>query len=67
MDFGLTLQSGVTSTARRSENISCHGVMNTAHHAAHSHSFTYISTTSGANVIGLLRACSWRSWLSYGV
>ena len=36
-------------------------------HAARSHSFVYISTSWGANVIGLLRACSWRSWLSYSV
>jgi len=54
----LTLQSGVTSTARHSENISCRGVTSTARHVAHSHSLVYISTTSGANVIGLLRACS---------
>jgi len=39
----LTLQRGVTSTGR---------------HAARSHSFVYISTSYGANVIRLLRACS---------
>ena len=63
----LTLQCRVTSAARHSENISCSGVTSAARHGARSHSFVYISTTSGANVIGLLRACSWRSWLSYGV
>ena len=41
----LTLQSGVTSAARHSENITCHGVTSTARHAALSHSFDYISTT----------------------
>ena len=54
----LTLQCGVTSAARHSENISCSGVTSAARHGACSHSFVYISTTSGANVIGLLRACS---------
>ena len=39
------------SAARHSENISCSGVMSTALHGTHSHSFVYISTTSGANVI----------------
>jgi len=33
----------------------------------HSHSFDYISTTKGENVIGLLCMCSGRIWLSYGV
>jgi len=60
----LTLQNGVMSTARHSENISCSGVTSTARHAASSHSFVYISTTLGANVIGLLHACSYGS---YGV
>ena len=41
----LTLQRGVTSTARHSENITCRGVTSTARHAALSHSFDYISTT----------------------
>jgi len=41
----LTLQHGVTSTARHSENITCRGVTSTARHAALSHSFDYISTT----------------------
>jgi len=41
----LTLQCGVTSTARRGENITCRGVTSTACHAALSHSFDYISTT----------------------
>ena len=41
----LTLQRGVTSTARHSENITCRGVTSTARHAARSHSFVYISTT----------------------
>ena len=40
--------SGVTSTARHSENISCSGVMSTARHAPRSHSFVYISTTWGS-------------------
>ena len=43
--LNLTLQRGVTSTARHSENVTCRGVMSTAHHAALSHSFDYISTT----------------------
>jgi hypothetical protein len=63
----LTLQRGVTSTTRHSENITCRGVMSTARHAALSHSFDYISTTLGEKVIGLLCMCSRRSWLSYGV
>jgi len=41
----LTLQRGVTSTARHGENITCRGVTSTAHHAARCHSFDYISTT----------------------
>ena len=63
----LTLQRGVTSTARHSENITCRGVTSTARHAALSHSFDYISTTYGQNVIGLLCTWSQRSWLSYDV
>ena len=43
----LTLQRGVTSTARHSENATCRGVTSTARHAALSHSFDYISTTKG--------------------
>ena len=39
MLFTLTLQRGVTSTARHSENITCRGVTSTARHAAHSHSY----------------------------
>jgi len=41
----LTLQRGVTSTARHGKNITCHGVTSTARHGAHTHSFVYISTT----------------------
>ena len=63
----LTLQRGVTSAARHSENVTCRGVTSTARHAALSHSFDYISTTQGENVIGLLCTCSRRWWLSYGV
>ena len=48
-----TLQRGVTSTARHSENATCRGVTSTARHAALSHSFDYISTTKGKNVIGM--------------
>jgi hypothetical protein len=62
-----TLQRGVTSAARHSVNITCRGVTSTARHAALSHSFDYISTIKGENVIGLLCTCSQRSWLSYGV
>jgi len=51
--FPLTLQRGVTSTARHSENATCRGVTSTARHAALSHSFDYISTTKGKNVIGM--------------
>ena len=59
LDLGsLTLQCGMKSAARHSENISCSGVTSAARHGARSHSFVYISTTSVANVIGLLRACS---------
>ena len=47
----LTLQRGVTSTARHSENATCCGVTSTARHAALSHVFDYISTTKGKNVI----------------
>ena len=54
----LTLQCGVRSAARHGENISCSGVTSAARHGARSHSFVYISTTLGAKVIGLLRACS---------
>ena len=54
----LTLQCGMTSAACHSENIPCSGVTSAARHGARSRSFVYISTTSGANVIGLLRACS---------
>ena len=43
--FILTLQRGVTSTARHSVNITCRGVTGTARHAARSHSFVYISTS----------------------
>ena len=53
-----TLQCGMTSAARHSENIPCSGVTSAARHGARSHSFVYISTKSGANVFGLLRACS---------
>jgi len=42
--MSLTLQRGVTSTARHSEKITCRGVMSNACHAALSHSFDYIST-----------------------
>ena len=49
----LTLQRGVTSTARHSENATCRGVTSTARHAALSHSFDYISITKGKNVIGM--------------
>jgi hypothetical protein len=63
----LALQRGVTSTARHSENVTCRGVTSTALHPALSHSFNYISTTKGENVIGLLCTCSRRIWLSYGV
>ena len=41
----LTLQRGVTSTARHNVNITCRGVTSTARHAARSHSFVYISTS----------------------
>ena len=41
----LTLQCGVTSTARHSVNITCRGVTSPARHAARSHSFVYISTS----------------------
>ena len=41
----LTLQRGVTSTARYSVNITCRGVTSPARHAARSHSFVYISTS----------------------
>ena len=44
-DCLLTLQRGVTSTARHSENITCRGLTSTARHAARSPSFVYISTT----------------------
>jgi len=40
----LTVQRGVTSTARHGENITCRGVTSTARHGARSHSFVYIST-----------------------
>jgi hypothetical protein len=63
----LTLQRGVTSAPRHSENITCRGVTSATHRAALSHSFDYISTTWKENVIGLLCACSRRSWLSYNV
>jgi len=39
------IQRGVTSGARHSENITCRGVMSSALHTAHSHSFDYISIT----------------------
>ena len=42
---------GVTSTARHSKNATCRGVTSTARHAALSHSFDYISTTKGKNLI----------------
>jgi hypothetical protein len=54
----LTLQRGVMSAARHSENITCHGVTSTARNAALSHSFDYISTTEGENAIGLVYTCS---------
>ena len=41
----ITLQRGVTSTARHSVNITCRGVTSPARHAARSHSFVYISTS----------------------
>ena len=41
----LTLQCGMTGTARHGENITCRGMMTTTRHAAHFHSFVYISTT----------------------
>ena len=41
----LTLQRGVTSTARHSVNITCRGVTSPARHDARSHSFVYISTS----------------------
>ena len=41
----LTLQRGVTSTARHSVNITCRGVTSPARHAARSHSFVYILTS----------------------
>ena len=41
----LTLQRGVTSTARHSVKITCRGVTSPARHAARSHSFVYISTS----------------------
>ena len=41
----LTLQRGVTGTARHSVNITCRGVTSPARHAARSHSFVYISTS----------------------
>ena len=44
-DNQLSIQCGVTSTARHGENITCHGVTSTARHGARSHSFVYISTT----------------------
>ena len=44
IDPYLTLQRGVTSTARHSVNITCRGVTSPARHAARSHSFVYIST-----------------------
>jgi len=52
---------------RHSENATCRGVMSIVRHAALSHSFDYISTTKGENVIGLLCTCSRSCWLSYGV
>jgi len=41
----LTLQRGVTSAGRHSENITCGGVTSIARQAALPHSFDYISTT----------------------
>jgi hypothetical protein len=41
----LTIQRGVTGTARHTENIICCGVTSAAHHSMCSHSFVYISTT----------------------
>ena len=41
----LTLQRGVTSAARHSENVTCRGVTSGARHGACSHSFDYILTT----------------------
>ena len=58
----LTLQCGVTSVARHSENIFCSEVTSTARHGARSHSVVYISTKSGANVIGLIRAAYLMVW-----
>jgi hypothetical protein len=57
MSFDSNLQRGVTSAARRSVNFTCRGVTITARHAALSHSFDYISTTKGENVMGLLCTC----------
>ena len=42
--IALTLQRGVTDTARHRVNITCRGVTSTGRHAARSHSFVYIST-----------------------
>ena len=44
-DRTLTLQHGVTSTGRHSENITCRGVTSSACHGARFHSFVYILTT----------------------
>ena len=41
----LTLQRGVTGTARHRVNITCRGVTSTVRHAARCHSFVYILTT----------------------
>jgi hypothetical protein len=59
----LTLQRGVTGPARMA-NIS---PIVECPHAARSYSFDYISKTKKENAIGLLRAYSGKSWLSYGV
>jgi hypothetical protein len=48
----LTLQRGVTSARRHSENITCCGVTSSTCRAALSLSFDYISTTWKENVTG---------------
>jgi hypothetical protein len=44
----------------------CRRVPSTTRHDARCHLSDNISTTSRANLIRLLRACSWRCCLSYG-
>jgi hypothetical protein len=52
--YALTLQRGEMGDARHSENEACRGKTSDDRHAARSHSLHYISTTSTANVIGLV-------------